>query len=299
MGRRRQGLASDLMVLPWQVSAVLAVLSFAALRWLLPVILPPSPLIAGLAPVLAPLSWIALCTFGTLAVLSGGRQKLGKGIKPRRSRKSKARHAVPVATPTPAIKVVAMASPSPPAEWSLEALRSLEWKRFELLCARYYEAVGFQSVTLAAGADGGIDVKLYKIDPAQAIAIVQCKAWNTRPVGVKEIRELLGVMAHEKVGRGIFMSTGSYTVDASAFGAANPIQLLDGPAFLAKLRDLTPEQQAELLAFAFAGDYRTPTCASCGVKLIVRESRRGAFWGCMHYPRCKTTMPMRPEAVAA
>lgn len=299
MGRRRQGLASDLMVLPWQVSAVLAVLSFAALRWLLPVILPPSPLIAGLAPVLAPLSWIALCTFGTLAVLSGGRQKLGKGIKPRRSRESKARHAVPVATPTPAIKVVAMASPSPPAEWSLEALRSLEWKRFELLCARYYEAVGFQSVTLAAGADGGIDVKLYKIDPAQAIAIVQCKAWNTRPVGVKEIRELLGVMAHEKVGRGIFVSTGSYTVDASAFGAANPIQLLDGPAFLAKLRDLTPEQQAELLAFAFAGDYRTPTCASCGVKLIVRESRRGAFWGCMHYPRCKTTMPMRPEAVAA
>ena len=154
-------------------------------------------------------------------------------------------------------------------------------------------------MTLAAGADGGIDVKLYKIDPAQAIAIVQCKAWNTRPVGVKEIRELLGVMAHEKVGRGIFMSTGSYTVDASAFGAANPIQLLDGPAFLAKLRDLTPEQQAELLAFAFAGDYHTPTCASCGVKLIVRESRRGAFWGCMHYPRCKTTMPMRPEAVAA
>jgi hypothetical protein len=37
--------------------------------------------------------------------------------------------------------------------WTLEALRTLEGKRFERLCAKYYEAVGFQSETLCCGAD--------------------------------------------------------------------------------------------------------------------------------------------------
>ncbi len=169
----------------------------------------------------------------------------------------------------------------------------LEWKRFELLCARYYEAVGFTTATLAAGPDGGIDVKLFKIDLSKPLAIVQCKAWNTHAVGVKEIRELLGVMVHEGVGRGIFVTTGTYSPDALQFGTANPIQLLDGDAFAKKLLDLPLEKKEALLDFAFEGDYRTPTCASCGTKMVARDSKRGPFWGCVHYPRCKTTLAMR------
>lgn len=195
--------------------------------------------------------------------------------------------AAPTSAPAPAV------APAVPAAWSTGALRTLEWKRFELLCARYYEAVGFTTATRAAGPDRGIDVMLFKTDPAKPLAIVQCKAWNTQPVGVKEIRELLGVMVHEGVERGIFLTTGAFTQDALQFGAANPIQLLDGDAFTKKLLDLPIEKQKALLGFAFAGDYRTPTCASCGTKMIGRDSKRGPFWGCIHYPRCKTTLAMR------
>ncbi len=180
-----------------------------------------------------------------------------------------------------------------PTKWSVEALRSLEWKRFEILCAKYYEAVGFKTETLDAGPDGGVDVKLFKIDPSKPLAVVQCKAWNTNQVGVKEIRELLGVMTHAKVARGIFVTTGTYTKDALDFGVANPIQLLDGAAFEKKILELPAEKQEALLALAFEGDYSTPTCASCGVKMVVREGKRGTFWGCTHYPRCKSTLPMR------
>lgn len=55
----------------------------------------------------------------------------------------------------------------------LEALRSLEWKRFELLCARYYEAVGFKMEILDAGQDGGIDIKLFKIDPSMRRDLIE------------------------------------------------------------------------------------------------------------------------------
>ena len=174
-------------------------------------------------------------------------------------------------------------------------MRSLEWKRFELLCAKYYEAAGFFSETLRCGPDGGIDVKLYRVDPEKPLAVVQCKAWAV-PVGVKEIRELLGVMAHEKIGRGIFITTSSYTPQAGEFGASSPLQLLDGPQFVEKLHGLPPDKQIKLLQFAFEGDYTTPTCASCGIKLVRRQGKRGDFWGCVAYPRCKTTMAVRAAA---
>jgi restriction system protein len=184
---------------------------------------------------------------------------------------------------------------SPAPDWNIESLRSLEWKRFELLCAKYYEAVGFKSATLAAGADGGIDIKLYRIDPNTPIAIVQCKAWSSQ-VTVKEIRELFGVMSYEKVDRGIFITSGSYTKDALAFGAANPMQLLDGEALLKRIHDLAPEARDALKEFAFEGDYTTPTCASCGVKMIRKKSTKRDFWGCVNFPRCRTILNVKTRA---
>ncbi len=304
--RKKNAVAKDLIALPWQVCAVLAVASFIGIRWILPALLSSSPLMSALKTSVDPVSWIALGAFGFLSLASAIRTKLQKTSpdkvnapagKRQRPAPKRALHdaaeqsgAVMQASPTASCEPDLRPTPD---TWSLEALRQLEWKRFELLCARYYEAMGFRSETLAAGPDGGIDVKLFKVDPSKPLAIVQCKAWNTQQVGVKEIRELLGVMVHEKVGRGIFITTDTYTQDAIAFGAANPIQLLDGAAFTQKIVDLPLEKQQALLGFAFDGDYRTPTCASCGVKMLARDSKRGPFWGCAHYPRCRNMLHMR------
>lgn len=292
--RRNKGLVNDLVALPWQFSAVLAVSAFFAIRWILPGFLPERGPLSSLKPDLDALSWIvfgALAFMAVLAALRTGFRGSAHDSGSRSSRQRARTRVVPDAVPAP--KPGPAHLPAAPAAWSSEALRMLEWKRFELLCARYYEAVGFTTATLAAGPDGGIDVKLFKVDPEKPLAIVQCKAWNTHPVGVKEVRELLGVMVHEGVGRGIFVTTGTYTPDALQFGAANPIQLLDGDAFVKKILDLPLEKQRALLDAAFEGDYRTPTCASCGSKMVARDSKRGAFWGCIYYPRCKTTLALR------
>lgn len=292
--RRNKGLVNDLVALPWQFSAALAVSAFFGIRWILPGFLPERGPLSALKPDLDAVSWIvfvALVFMAVLAALRTAFQREQHGSGSRSSRQRARMRVVPDAVPAP--KPGPARLPAAPTTWSSEALHMLEWKRFELLCARYYEAVGFTTATLAAGPDGGIDVKLFKVDPAKPLAIVQCKAWNTHPVGVKEVRELLGVMVHEGVGRGIFVTTGTYTSDALRFGAANPLQLLDGDAFVKKILDLPLAKQKALLDAAFKGDYRTPTCASCGTKMVARDSKRGAFWGCIYYPRCKTTLALR------
>ena len=172
--------------------------------------------------------------------------------------------------------------------WSAELLAILEWKRFEEVCAGLFERLGFATKSNTCGADGGIDIHLHRPPSDKPVAIVQCKAWSKK-VGVNVIRELRGVMTSEGVAEGIFVTTSTYSDDAIAFGKANQIDLMDRDAVLKAILKLTEDQQAGLLRLATAGDYTTPTCASCGVKMVARKPKLGGkpFWGCVNYPKCK------------
>ncbi|MEO6917979.1 MAG: restriction endonuclease [Collimonas sp.] len=296
---------TDVLALPWQVSLLLGCVFFAVLRWILPSFLSSSPMLNGIASLSHSAAWLPLVFFwfcGLIAFAVAKTTNSAEKIEAPRQRTHAKREPIITAAPTNLDNRWGVSNQNITESvrgkntfdvWSVEALRALEWKRFELLCAKYYEVVGFKSETIRCGADGGIDVKLFKHNPSKPLAVVQCKAWNARLVGVKEVRELLGVMASEKISRGVFLTTGSYSKDAVTFGAANPMQLLDGPGFVKKIQELSAESQAELLDFAFEGDYTTPTCASCGIKMVKRESPRGVFWGCRNYPRCKSKFGTR------
>lgn len=178
------------------------------------------------------------------------------------------------------------------SRWSLELLQALEWHRFELLCAACFEALGFRSQVTKFGPDGGVDINLYAPDQNHPAIIVQCKAWKSEPIGVNLVREHYGVMARNKIPEGIFVTTGTFTPDARAFPTGADFHLIDGKDFLAKLLALTAEQQSDLLKMATEGDFTTPTCVSCGIKMIARSPKKGGnpFWGCKNFPRCRQTL---------
>jgi restriction system protein len=173
--------------------------------------------------------------------------------------------------------------------------KDIEWKRFETLCAELFAQAGFDARTQSHGADGGVDIVLHSSNASGPAAIVQCKHWANRLVGVKEVRELLGVMAAGGIARGTFATSGGFTQEALRFAHQNRIHTLDAGGLLALIGKRTPEQQRALLAHAYQGEYWRPTCASCGKKLMERTARNGGprFWGCPDYPRCRFTLPMR------
>lgn len=183
-----------------------------------------------------------------------------------------------------------------PTEWTIELLRTLEWKRFEDVCQKFYALKGIKSETTPLGPDGGIDIYLFQDESGKPTSIVQCKAWNERrPVGIKPIRELLGVMVHGKIEKAFFIVSGSFTDEAKQFAQANRIILITGEMLLAMIQRLPDTDRQALLAFATEGDYRTPTCSSCGIKMrrVPGTNGRPGFWGCQNYPRCKQTLRIR------
>jgi restriction system protein len=202
-------------------------------------------------------------------------------------------------TPMPAANAEVRARPmcTETSTCSLELLRTLEWKRFEDVVAAYFRWEGLRAKTTRIGPDGGVDVYLFRDGESAPLAVVQCKAWNSYKVGIKPVRELLGVMASEKVAKGYFITTGVFTEEALEFARTNPLTLIDGQELLRRVEALPEGARRQLLEMATAGDYTTPTCPRCGVKMVRRTARSGSnpgseFWGCPAYPRCKGVLKM-------
>lgn len=187
----------------------------------------------------------------------------------------------------------------PPATtWNAQVFRDIEWRRFEAVCASLFAQAGFEARAQSHGADGGVDIWLHSANAEGPAAVVQCKHWLGKAVGVKELREFYGVMASHKLARGTFATSGTFTAEARDFAKSNGISALDGLALLALISRRTAQQQKDLLAIAYEGEYWRPTCASCGIKMVERVTRKDdkLFWGCANYPRCHTTLPVRKAA---
>jgi restriction system protein len=175
------------------------------------------------------------------------------------------------------------------SKWTLELLKRVEWRRFEELCAAYFEALGFR--TQASRNGERLDIRLYAAGSQSASILVHCQAWNADTAGIRLLRGLRGAMASGKLAEGVFVSSGRFTHEARDYAAKENIHVLDGAELLAKIADLAPEKALGLLKLATKGEFMTPTCPSCEIKMASRSSTRVGrkFWGCPNYPRCKQT----------
>ena len=177
------------------------------------------------------------------------------------------------------------------ANWTKEAIRELGWDEFEELVEAHYRSLGFSvRRTGGAGPDGGVDVRFTKA--SGETYLVQCKQW-ARPIGVKVVRELLGVVTAENATGGIVVTAGSFTPEAKEFVDGVAVQLIDGDQLQDMLDDL-PTQRA---TSAEDDDSTVPNaCPRCGSALVLRTARRGRnhgsrFYGCSSFPQCRFTQP--------
>lgn len=319
-GKKDESFIKVLLASPWQVSVGVGVAVFVGLKWILPVLAGGNMFLKPISAAASSAAWLFATPFFLIGAIVFAKENAGKGrlpaIEPALGGTSVERlgRNEPLSakweSDRPAGSNVrrdvvdeiwerrepeVKSSSAKPTKWSLDLIRELEWKRFEDVCQQFYEKKGIRSETTALGPDGGIDIRLYQDDSGRPTSIVQCKAWGERIVGVKPVRELLGVMTHEKISKAFFMTSGSYSDEAKAIAQPNRITLIDGTMLLLMIQRLPAEERESLLAFATAGDYTTPACPTCGVKMKAVEGKGGRpdFWGCRNYPRCRQKLGMR------
>lgn len=108
---------------------------------------------------------------------------------------------------------------------------------FERLCRYLLAAKGFKVKRRGGSGDGGVD--LLAVRPGER-AVVQCKRYSARPVGVSVARELLGSVVAEKADHGYLVTTSTFTKDAREFARRQPITLVDGVALVRDIKRTLP-----------------------------------------------------------
>lgn len=287
----------------WKVSAFLAFAIAFVVFFLLPTV--TTPILKAVAQGVKPLGLLLIAIFGLIALAKLVKTKLAedKTITTRFTAESHPSVGNNLPSPSPSKLDAEWNSLLPsnqartlreqPKDWTLGLIQEIEWKKFEELSTHFYLESGIRAEATLLGADGGIDIKLYQDSSGQPTSIVQCKAWNSRLVGVKQLREFLGVMSHEHIAKGFYMTSNDFSLEAREFAQAHQITLITGEMLLMMIKRLPEDAQNKLLALATEGDYSTPSCPTCGIKMKMRSGTRGDFWGCGNYPKCRQTLHMR------
>jgi restriction system protein len=160
---------------------------------------------------------------------------------------------------------------------TIEEIRYLTPYQFEEYISQLFRNMGYKTKTVGGRSDGGIDVEAEKDG---LVSYIQCKKYINRKVPVGAVRDFYGAIA-DKVdsGKGYFITTNVFTLEAERFAEDKPIELID---------------RFKLIEYIKSQDIETPKldyqkCPRCGGALVKREGKYGEFMGCSNYPKCKYT----------
>ncbi len=159
-------------------------------------------------------------------------------------------------------------------------LKKMRPTEFEEYIADLFLKLGYKTQTVGGSYDRGIDVIAEKDGIKHYI---QCKKFITQKVTVGAMRDFYGAITdHLANGKGYFITTNKFTLEAEKFTEDKPIELIDGQRLIEYIR--LAEKETSVLKSSSLGK-----CPKCGGNLIERKSKFGKFYGCSNYPNCRFT----------
>jgi len=116
---------------------------------------------------------------------------------------------------------------------NLQEIRNFTPSEFEEFIAILFERRGYKSEKVGGSYDGGIDIIVEKDGRKHYI---QCKKFITRKVTIYDVRDFYGAIIDKLAGgKGIFITTNIFTLEAEKFCEDKPIELIDGQKLMSYL----------------------------------------------------------------
>lgn len=175
----------------------------------------------------------------------------------------------------------------------LAMLRGMNPYEFEDFIGEMFAKLGYKVEMNGGSGDGGIDINLFKNGRH---SVVQCKKFITRKVTPHDVRDFYGAMVDRGVdGKGFFITTNIFTLDAENFAEGKQMELIDGARLIQHVRQSGVLGQGKELTSALADSRKTVTaCPKCGSELVIRINKKDGtkFYGCSAYPKCVFTKPI-------
>lgn len=162
----------------------------------------------------------------------------------------------------------------------IQWLREMKPYEFESYIAEMFKRLGYNAEAVGRSHDGGVDVIIEK-DGVKGY--VQCKKYITSTVAVGDVRDFYGALVDKLTnGKGYFITTNKFTLEATKFAEDKPIELIDEFALVKYVKMAYKDGVVET-------EVSAKVCPKCGNALVERKSKYGKFLGCSTYPKCDYT----------
>lgn len=178
-------------------------------------------------------------------------------------------------------------------ESGIDIVDKMSGETFEKFLLQHFTNQGYKGELTPTFGDYGADLVLEK-DGRKVI--VQAKRWK-QTVDIKAVQEVVGAIKHYDADKGMVITNSVFTEAAYNLANSNGIELWDRNMLIEFMRNTNGKELAASLSTTVT-DNRTVAetalvddeiCPKCSSKLILRNGKRGQFWGCSGYPQCRYT----------
>lgn len=161
---------------------------------------------------------------------------------------------------------------------------SMTGTQFEYFLKLLFIRQGYKVETTKVTGDYGADLVMIKGDKK---IVVQVKRYSNR-VGIKAIQEVVSSIAFYKATEGWAITNSEFTDAAIELAKSNGIRLIERDELINMISRLNGSSPEEAVKKSI--NY-TPKelCIKCGSEMVLRKSKRGEFYGCINFPKCRFT----------
>ncbi|RPF55272.1 restriction endonuclease [Aquisalibacillus elongatus] len=156
--------------------------------------------------------------------------------------------------------------------------------QFEYFLKLLFKHQGYKVSETNTTGDYGADLILTK---EQQKIIVQAKRYKSR-VGIKAVQETVSAIPYYNGTEGWVVTNNEFTDAAINLAKTNNVRLIERKELMEMILRLNEEQPDQLVNQTQQEDLKEK-CKRCGSELVLRNSKRGQFYGCSNFPKCRYT----------
>ncbi|GGG69426.1 restriction endonuclease [Paenibacillus radicis (ex Gao et al. 2016)] len=187
----------------------------------------------------------------------------------------------------------------------IKEIDKMEGRRFEIYLGHLFRMHNYNAEVTQATGDFGADLVIQK---GGKKIVVQAKRYG-KNVGLKAVQEIRAAMDHYGAAEAWVVTNRDYTEQAYALAKSNGVRLINREQLIAMILAVNPETKSGGQPVIQVEQVTTPAqvaasleepddleCPKCGYLLVKRSSKRGEFYGCSNFPKCRHTRTLNEIA---
>lgn len=178
-------------------------------------------------------------------------------------------------------------------ESGIDIVDEMSGEAFEEFLLAHFMTQGYKGYITPRTDDYGADLVIEK-DGRKIV--VQAKRWK-KVVGIEAVQQVVSAIKHYDAHKGMVITNSSFTENAYELASSNGIELWDRKILIEFMKKYKDKEIAQNIAQKDADSHVTDkaaaakeeVCPWCGRLLVLRDGKKGEFWGCTGFPRCRYT----------